>query len=192
LLAGPDDEPYSSSYHEAVKNLAAQLAPGVSESDGEVVVVPQGTVVLQAANPSARQQTAFSSPSAQFFVLRDDAALRGSDITNPRQSTDQSGEPDVRFGFTSAGASAFRRVTGQIAQRGNRVSSVGAHYNQHFAVALDTQLVTVPSIDYQTYPDGIPAGSGADITGGFTTRSAKDLAIELRFGPLPLQLHLVR
>jgi preprotein translocase subunit SecD len=192
LLAGPDDEPYSTSYHAEIKNLATQLPSGVSASEGEVVVVPQGTVVLQAANPSASQQTTLSSPSAQFFVLRDNLALYGSYITNPRQSTDQSGQPDVRFGFTSAGRSAFQRVTRQVARRGKRVSSVGAHYNQHFAVAFDTQLVTVPSIDYQTYPDGVPGGSGADISGGFTTRSAKDLATELRFGPLPLQLHLVR
>ncbi len=192
LLAGPDDEPYSTSHDAAIRNLATQLPPGVSASDGEVVVVPEGMVVLQAANPSADQQTTMSSSSARFFVLRDHVALWGSEITNPRQSTDQSGSADVTFGFTSAGRSAFRRVTRQVAQRGNLVSSAGAQYNQHFAVAFDGQLLTVPSIDYKTYPDGIPGGGGADITGGFTTRSAKDLVAELRYAPLPLQLHLMR
>ena len=192
LLAGPENQPYSTSYRRAVQNLARQLPPGVSVAEGEVVVVQQGTVVLQAANPSARHQIAFLSRSAQFFVLRDSAALTGSDITNPQESTDQSGQPNVTFGFNSAGRSAFHHVTRQVSQRGNLVSTTGAHYNQHFAVALDGQLLTVPSIDYQVYPEGIAGDGGADITDGFTTRSAKDLAIQLRYGPLPLQLRLVR
>jgi len=48
--------------------------------------------------------------------------------------------------------------------------------------------VTVPEIDYTQYPDGITGGSGADITGGFTTTSATTLANELRLGALPIKL----
>src|SRR5207237_51098 len=110
---------------------------------------------------------------------------------NPQQSTDQSGAPDVSFGFTSKGANAFQNVTAQIAQRGNLVSGFGQHLNQHFAVALDTQLITVPSIDYKVYPDGIQGNSGADITGGFTINSAQDLATQLRLGALPIRLKLI-
>ena len=58
-------------------------------------------------------------------------------------------------------------------------------------MALDNQLVTVPSIDYKTYPTGIPGNNGADITGGFTTTSAQDLANELRLGALPINLKLI-
>jgi preprotein translocase subunit SecD len=46
-------------------------------------------------------------------------------------------------------------------------------------------LITVPSIDFKQYPDGINGDLGADIGGDLTSRSAKDLAILLRFGPLP-------
>ena len=191
LLAGPQNETYTTSRQTAISDLQAEMPPGVPVSAGQVLVVQQGTVVLQAANPSAANQIKPTSPQAQFYVLRDNVALRGSDITNPQQSTDQSGQPDVTFGFNSAGGAAFQRVTGQIAQRGNLVSIGGAHYNQHFAVALDTQLVTVPSIDYQVYPDGITGGSGADITGGFTTTSAQDLATQLRLGALPINLKLI-
>ena len=60
--------------------------------------------------------------------------------------------------------------------------------NQHFAVALDNRLITVPSIDSKVYPDGIIDDSGADITAGFTVLSAGDLATMLRFGPLPVSL----
>ena len=67
-----------------------------------------------------------NSPNAEFFVLKDNVALTGNDITNPQPSTDQSGSPDVTFGFNGKGQSAFQRVTGQIAHRGANVSLGGS------------------------------------------------------------------
>jgi SecD/SecF fusion protein len=197
LLAGPDNEPPGTTQAQAVKDLAAQLPSGVSSSDGQVVAVPQGTVVIQAANPSASHQIKYYDPTAQFFVLKDNVALTGKDITNPTEGTDQTGAPDVQFGFTGNGASRFQTVTGQIAHRGANVSLGGNSYYQHFAVALGgitSQLITVPQIDFKQYPDGIVesgGSAGADITGGFTSQSASDLATELRLGALPINLKLI-
>lgn len=190
LLAGPDNELYTTSYHQSVQNLASQLPPGVSPSDGQVLVVQQGTVVLQAANPSSNEQTKFSSPSAQFYVLHDNVALRGSDITHPQQSTNQTGNPDVTFGFTAVGRSAFRNLSATIARRGRNVSTISQTLNQHFAVALDNQLLTVAALDFRTYPDGVTSGDG-EITSDLTTHSAKQLADELRLGALPINLRLI-
>jgi preprotein translocase subunit SecD len=186
LLAGPDNELYTTSQEAADKNLASQLPPGVSPSDGKVLIVQQGTVVLQAANPTAGHTVKF--PDARFYVLKDNVALSGSDITNPQVSTDQAGTPDVQFGFDSAGRTAFQNATDQIAHRGRDVSTLGQHLNQHFAVALDNQLLTVPSIDYTVYPDGVTGGNGADITAGLTAQAARRLATLLREGPLPVKL----
>jgi SecD/SecF fusion protein len=182
LLSGPDENQ---------QDLLSGLPAGVSASEGQIVTVPQGTVVLQAADPSAKSTTTFSSPTAQFYVLKDHVSLFGNDITNPQQSTDQAGSPDVSFGFTSHGGKAFQTVTAQIAHRGDLVSGLGQTLDQHFAVALDTKLITVPQIVFKTYPDGIPGGNGADITGGFTIQSAQDLATQLRLGALPIQLKLI-
>ncbi len=182
LLNGPDS---------SLDDLYSGLPAGVTRADGQLLTVPQGTVVLQAANPSASQQIGPGSPTAQFFVLRDRVALFGSEITHPTASTDQSGEPAVTFDFSGKGQSAFQRVTEQIAHRGANVSLDGTELNQHFAVALDSQLLSVPSIDFHQYPDGIIGGGGADITGGFTRRSAGDLATELRYGALPLAVRVV-
>jgi SecD/SecF fusion protein len=170
--------------------LKQDLPAGISLSQVQVLAVPQGTVVLQAANPSANHKVKPTSPTAQFYVLKDNAALSGSDITNPQASTDQTGSPDVTFGFNSFGAKQFQKVTAAIAHRGSVASPLGAanQQNQHFAIALDTQLVSVPSIDFKTYPDGITGGGGADITGGFTSQSASDLANLLRLGALPINL----
>jgi SecD/SecF fusion protein len=188
LLAGPDNELYTTSHEQAVRHLGSQLPPGVSPSDGQVLIVQQGTVVLHATNPIPGQTVKF--PDARFYVLMDNVALSGSDVTNPRASTDQAGNPDVRFDFNPAGKAAFQNVTDQIAHRGQDVSTIGQQLNQHFAVTLDNQLLTVPSIDYTVYPDGITGGNGADITAGLTPQSAHKLATMLRQGPLPVKLAL--
>jgi SecD/SecF fusion protein len=181
LLAGPDDNR---------TDLLQALPRGVSASQGEELVVQPGTVVLQAADPNAKKQTNFNDPNAQFYVLKDNVSLFGNEITNPQQSTDQGGNPDVTFSFNSKGQNAFQNVTEAIAHRGDLVSGLGQALDQHFAVALDNKLVTVPQIDFKTYPDGIQGG-GADITGGFTIQSAQDLATQLRLGALPINLKLI-
>jgi preprotein translocase subunit SecD len=46
-------------------------------------------------------------------------------------------------------------------------------------------------IDFKAFPNGIPGQTGADIAGGFTRASARQLAEELRLGPLPVKLRLL-
>jgi hypothetical protein len=168
--------------------LRSSLPPRVGLSDGSLRVVPPGTVVLEASSPHGLDPLALSDPAARFFVLRDKPALGPLAISNPRPSTDQSGSPDVTFSFTSRGGREFKRVTTRISRRGASASTAGMTLNQHFAIALDGRLLTVPSIDYRTYPEGIPGAGGADITAGLTTRGARDLALLLRDGPLPATL----
>src|SRR5450755_5155663 len=184
LLSGPDDN---------LQDLNSGLPAGVSASDPgvEQLVIKPGTVVVQASDPSASHTTNFNDPTAQFYVLKDHVALLGTDISNPTQSTDSGGNPDVTFSFSGNGGTKFQDVTRTIAQRGQTVSGLGQSLNQHFAVALDRKLVTVPQIDFKQYPDGITGGQGADITGGFTIQSAQDLANLLRLGALPINLKLI-
>jgi SecD/SecF fusion protein len=181
LLAGPDT---------SAGALRNDLPAGVPASGAEQLAVPQGTVVLQAAGPTTGQSLAPSGPTARFYVLRDHGALSGGALTHPRESTDSSGSPDVTFGFTAPGQKQFEQITRAIAHRASVDSPLGAanQQNQHFAIALDQQLLSVPSIDFKSYPDGITGGGGADITGGFTRRSAQELSILLRSGPLPVDL----
>lgn len=142
-----------------------------------------GTLILRAFAVSPAPP-----PPAQFYALLDQPALTGRDLVNPRQSTDTSGSPDVSFGFTSHGRTAFQHVTSALAHRGASVSGLGLMLNQHFAIALDGRLISVPSVDYKTYPNGVSGETGADITGSFNAQSARDLATILRFGPLRVRL----
>jgi SecD/SecF fusion protein len=182
LLSGPADN---------LTDLQSGVPAGVKAAQGQQLAVPRGTVVLLAVPATFAHPTPISDPTAQFYVLKDHVSLLGSDITNPQQSTDQAGAPDVSFGFSSKGKNEFQSVTAAIAKRGNLVSGLGKAYNQHFAVSLDNQLITVPSIEYRTYPDGIPGDTGAQITGGFTISTAQDLATQLRLGALPINLKLI-
>ena len=131
-------------------------------------------------------------------MLNDEPVLTGADITNPQQGFDEgsggTGQPNVNFGFTSHGKSVFESVTKKIAERGQEAQLPGVGKEaalQHFAVALDGQLITAPSIDYTKYPEGIDASTGSEISGGFTITSAQNLASELQSGALPIKLVLI-
>ena len=186
LLAGPVTET-SANGDQIDHDISAALLPGISASQGRLLAVPQGTVVLQAVRPAFGAHPS-TSAAAGYFVLRDRVALAGRNISDPQQGTDQAGSPDVQFQFTRAGAHAFQRVTAQIAHRGQLISAFHQSLNQHFAVAYGGRLITVPQIDFRTYPDGVQGNGGADITGGFTVSSAQALAATLRLGPLPVRL----
>jgi SecD/SecF fusion protein len=191
LLGGPNSEKPGTSNAQALQDLTSELPAGVKLSQGQVLVVKQGTVVLQASDASFNPATDFGNPTKQFYVLNDNVALQGTDITNPQQGTDSTGSPDVQFSFTGPGQNEFQNVTAAIAHRGQLVSAFHQTLNQHFAVSLDNKLITVPMIQFRLYPDGITGGGGADISGGFTIQSAQDLATQLRLGALPINLKLI-
>jgi SecD/SecF fusion protein len=179
----------------SIADLESGLPTGVTPSQGQILTVPQGTVVLQAVDPDPSHPISSYSPTAQFYVLNDNVALFGKDITNPQQSTDAAGNPDVNFGFTATGQPQFQNVTAAIARRGEldspAATSSQQQQNQHFAVALDGKLLTVPSIDYKQFGAGIPGNNGAEITGNFTTTTASTLATQLRLGALPVNLRRI-
>jgi SecD/SecF fusion protein len=170
---------------------------GIRSSD-LVRTIPRGFVVLQAvdqANGKRSQQLKTGDPSARFYVLRDDVALSGKDLKDPKQGFNSTtNAPDVEFQFTGHGKKAFHATTRAISQRGASLRLPGVAPQsvlQHFAVALDGKLISVASVDPQQLPDGIDGENGAVIEGGFTIQSAQDLANLLQLGALPINLKLI-
>jgi SecD/SecF fusion protein len=185
VLRGPEESEHG--FYEA----------GYTPPAGAVVKamhVNPGTVLVQAepiANAAGKVTNA--SPDS-WYVLNDNPALTGSDLTNPQPAFEEGGKPDVTFDFTAHGKTAFEQVTKEIAHRGLEARLPGVSKEdalQHFAIVLDDQMVTAPSIDFTKYPEGIDASTGSDISGGFTIDSARNLANELRSGALPINLELV-
>src|SRR5215208_4372233 len=104
----------------------------------------------------------------------------------------QSGQPIVLMQFTGDGAKKFHDITREEAQRGRRLYNASGGqgdpslYNQNFAIVLDRELITAPSIDFDQYPDGISGSGGAQITGIGSTNEAKQIALVLQTGALPV------
>src|SRR4051794_17957298 len=157
------------------------------KANAEIIEVPSGVLVLRDQKPDAK-----SARPDRWWILRDRPGLSGSEIKNPEQGNDQSvnNEPNVNFNFTSKGRKAFHSITRTIAQRGqdNAFGGNPESTAQHFAIALDNELVSSPYINWQENPDGIDGANGAQISGSFTVKSAQDLAKILKIGALPLKL----
>jgi SecD/SecF fusion protein len=161
---------------------------------GEIIEVPQGTLVLSSTNeadPACRTDDC-------YWVIEDKPSLSGDDITDPRQEFDPTtNAPNVTFGFTDEGRDAFQDVTRRIAQRGQAkaigpVSATQASaLSGHFAVVLDNEVVSRPIINFVENPDGIDGRTGAQISGDFQIQEAQDLATFLQIGALPINLKLI-
>jgi SecD/SecF fusion protein len=186
VLRGPE---------ETEKSLYSELKNVPPGAKLKAVRVNPGTVLVRArAVESATGKVTQKSPNS-WFVIKDNPVLTGADVKNPTQSFDEgaggTGAPNVTFGFTGHGQSVFQRVTKEIAHRGQEAQLPGVGKEaaqQHFAVVLDEQVITTPSIDYTKYPEGIDATTGSQISGGFTITSAQELANELQSGALPIKL----
>ncbi len=109
-------------------------------------------------------------------------------LSGTRQDFDpQTGEAIVTMQFTGKGNKRFRDITRAEAVRGATLGSP-----QHFAIVLDNEIRSFPQIDYTKYPDGIdPTGGGAQITGMASTQEAKNLAIVLQTGALPVKFRTI-
>ena len=86
----------SSSREEALEDLS-----DAERANAEVVQVPEGILVVRDEKADA------DAPDPdRFWVIQDNPALSGTDITNPEQNFDQQGgnEPIVTFGFTDRGS----------------------------------------------------------------------------------------
>jgi preprotein translocase subunit SecD len=107
------------------------------------------------------------------MVVQKRTLLTGADLATARVSIDQTtSEPYVSVEFNSAGGKVF----GEITQ---------ANVGRRLAIILDGNIHSAPVIR-----ERIPSGM-AQITGGFTTEEATDLAIVLRAGALPAPVEVL-
>jgi SecD/SecF fusion protein len=169
----------------------------------KLFAVPPGTVVVSCGIgelycPGVPQ----SEPKKDYWYLfKYDPPkvpeMTGQDLSlsGTRQDFDtRTGEPIVLMDFTSKGADKFEEITRNIAQRGRLLfNSVGGgqgdhrNFNQNFAIVLDREIKSWPSVDFEEYPGGISGSNGAQISGLASIGEAKDLALVLQTGALPVE-----
>lgn len=102
----------------------------------------------------------------KFFIATADSPVTGESLSDARLIFDEFGRPAVGFSFNGEGASKFGVLTEK---------SVG----QRLAIVLDGKIKSAPTIQERITAQG-------RITGSFTSEEAKDLALVLRSGALPV------
>lgn len=105
-----------------------------------------------------------------FFVTTLDAPVTGESLSGARLIFDELGKPAVSFTFKGEGASKFGVLTEQ-------------NIGQRLAIVLDGTIKSAPTIQERITSQG-------RITGNFTTEEAKDLALVLRSGALPVPVEI--
>jgi SecD/SecF fusion protein len=182
----------------ALAKWGGKLPPG-----HKLFAVPPNTVVAvcgvgEEVCPGVPQ----SEPTQNYWYLfkytpPDVPEMTGEDLSlsGTRQDFDtRTGEPIVLMDFTDKGADKFEEITRNIAQRGRLLfNSVGGgqgdyrNFVQNFAIVLDREIKSWPSIDFEEYPGGISGSNGAQISGLGDIGEAKDLALVLQTGALPVE-----
>jgi len=98
--------------------------------------------------------------------------MTGGDLDDVYVSQDQVGGFQIAFALTDNGSDVFGTHTSQ-------------NINKYLAIVLDKVVISAPRIQ-----SAITGGSGV-ITGQFDYESANNLAIQLRYGSLPIPLKIV-
>jgi len=116
--------------------------------------------------------------------------LTGSDLklSGTRQDFDPTtNEPVVLMQFTGSGSHKFQAVTSEEHNRGRNRNGIP----QHFAIVLDREIRSFPQID-PTKSDLAGGISGnAEISGIGSIGEAKDLALVLQTGALPVNFQQI-
>jgi SecD/SecF fusion protein len=183
----------------ATKEAALRKFDGKVPGGYKLFAVPPGKVVISCgvgevvcpgvsqANPTSNSYYLFkNSPPEVPEMTGSDLKLSGT-----RQDFDtQTQAPIVTMQFTKKGGKKFAQITRDEAQRGKLLSNTiggGQKIEQHFAIVLDREIKSWPSIDWQQYPGGISGSNGAQITGIGNIQEAKNLALVLQTGALPVE-----
>ncbi|MBZ5616071.1 MAG: protein translocase subunit SecD [Acidobacteriia bacterium] len=127
-------------------------------------VLPPDTVLLPGKSIGSRN----SEGGEQWYLISRASAVTGRDLRTAEPSTDENGQPAVRFILTSEGGRKFYSFT-------------SAHVGDYLAVVLDNKVQEVATIKEAIRDTGI-------INGRFTQQETQDLAMTLRSGALPASI----
>jgi len=118
----------------------------------------------------------------EYYLVTTDPPVDGSMLKEAGFDS-QTGSPGtyrVTMEFNSEGAEAFRDTTKELAD-----IWVATGVAQSLAIVLDGAVQSAPTVEEEI------AGGSAEITGSFTLDEAKELALVLQTGALPLTLEPV-
>jgi len=145
--------------------------PGIDNVQEAVQLI--GRTAQLTFTEEATDEAKLATTSSILSRLTKETGLTGKHIKKASVTFDpQNGSPQVALEFTGEGARLFEDITSR--NRGKPV-----------AIILDQFILSAPVVQ-QTITDG-----NAVITGGFTSEQAKQLAVAINSGALPLPISLV-
>lgn len=141
---------------------------GQPPAQGDIVKTycPNVTAV-DCGNPTLTPAATQATTDTVYVTLMTGAALNDATV-----GADQLGKPVIDFTLTSAGSKTFGDFTAK-------------HIGDFLAIVLDKRVISAPRIN------GAISDRG-QISGNFTNQSANDLALQLRYGSLPVPLKVVQ
>ncbi|HKZ43829.1 MAG TPA: protein translocase subunit SecD [Anaerolineales bacterium] len=140
------------------------------ETSAQPTIIPTTTVSTDTSPTETPVDTPTETPATDVPVIYH-TVMTGTALDSVAV-TQQTGQYMISFTLKSDSKQLFSDFT-------------GSHVNQILAIVLDKTVISAPSIDSQ-----ITDGSGV-ISGNFTQQSANDLAIQLRYGSLPIPIKVV-
>jgi SecD/SecF fusion protein len=192
LVAGPAVKRETLLESEVVQRQGGELPKG-----WKAFAVPENTTVISCPAESGCIGARVPAPAYYYLVKHDPdrgiPEMTGEDLklSGTRQDFDTTtNQPIVTMQFTDAGENKFADITREEAIRGRRFTTLyggGEDVFQHFAIVLDREIQSTPYIDFRQNPNGIAGGNGAQITGIGSIKEAKDLALVLQTGALPVE-----
>ena len=123
-------------------------------------------------DPQKAIETIGKTAVLEFKDEEGNTALTGEDLRDAKEQMDQGKNPVVALEFSDEGGDKFARLT-------------EANIGRHIGIYLDGELLTNPVVNEAI------TGGRAVITGQRTLDEAKDLAILLRSGALPVKMSVM-
>ena len=203
LVAGPEDT--RAKLLDTPRALSRKGAEGL-HGPGRTAEDDRGQ--LSSRRPAARASPTRRPAATVYYLFKFDPnppdpvpEATGGDLKLSAITADisTSGQGNVvRLGFTGEGREEVprhhaergdpRRGRGRRGRADRSDLNTVTQYAQHFAIVLDGELKSTPYIDYKQNPDGIdPTGTGAEISNITSFGEAKDLALVLQTGALPVK-----
>jgi preprotein translocase subunit SecD len=131
-----------------------------------VIATEENSGALGVTATPAMEPTA--APGTVYHTI-----MTGADLKSAAVGRDAANQPSVDFILTDNGAKIFAEYT-------------TAHVGWYLAIVLDKVVISCPTVH-----EPILGGSGT-ISGSFTAAQAKQLAILLTYGAVPIPLKIVR
>ncbi|GAB2627677.1 protein translocase subunit SecDF [Paractinoplanes abujensis] len=113
------------------------------------------------------------------------AALSGQQVDGATAAVDQFAGWQVGLDFRGTGGEAWRKLTADAA------CAAPGEPGRRVAIVLDQQVISSPQVDEDVACDTGIAGGRTQITGTFTETEAKDLALLIRAGGLPVPVEVI-